>query len=365
MSAFSPKVDVSAKQLKLATQNDYDRLVSSIQNEDGSTLQDAAIEALQILSEKYNCNYVYAYTTSAQQQQKEKVLSMVITLEMAAKDLMASIPKEPNCLTLTLLLGNLKKILTEAHRDCNGNISFTGDNNIEVDLDQSQTPESQLVTTPVQQGRATWWLVLGRRMVHTLIILGAFKGYHISNQEKDEVGSNDSDSEGDDPEEDRMQYLKAIFSLIQYLAIPDLNLSMPMSGSVTNRVACFHTIKDTLNFVLSPHEWSFLTAALMANYTDSRVVGPLLSILTYCRECLVHMKIQDNLVPLPDLCFADIDVTSSPNPGTGVSSLLLQLDRNAAEQSNQTALLAETLHKLSNLHKRQDLLVKQAQALLA
>jgi len=364
----------ASKPIKFAKQAHYDVFVAQIVEEDGSPLADASEEAFQTLQgEGYNLSYVFAYTTSTQQAQKDKLSSQCKQLEKAAAELYKTsdkgTPVEPNCLSLTLVANTLKKALAEAYKDCSGRATVQ-----HLCADGTAKP----VSSAEEEGEAVWRLILGKKLVHTLISLATFTGYEKASGSNDDDADHDpddydgDDSDGEDPEEDHLQYLKALISLAVYIAAP---APTPAPASAATGTAY------DMNGVLNTSEWGMLMAVLHINFGDLRVAGPLVSLMHHCQAVAKAASTEALALDAgtDDLAWAGgtigFDTTLRAAFDAAAAAAAIAVDAKGKRLQANTHVLqyvadevggvVDLLQRVAGTHKRNELLQQQVAMVLA
>jgi hypothetical protein len=381
MSGF---VKNAGKAIKFAKQAHYDAFVSQIVEEDGTPPADASDEALQTLeSEGFDISYVFAYTTAGMQTDKDKLQTQCKQLETAAAELYKAAdkgaPVAPNCLSLTLAANTLKKKLVGCYRDCLGHVTLA-----HLCKAGSVAP---LNSTAGEFGEAVWRLILGRKLVHTLISLVTFKGYEASEDKGGEdEEEEEEDSDGDDPEEDHLQYLKALLSLAAYIATPASFTTDRATGDLPTNTSDSPTNID-LNFVLTAQEWGVLVSILHVNYGDLRVVGPLISLMLHCQTVAkqaareaqaltqggtgddsTEMAWANGAAGFDTALRAMFDTTTTAAAAAAVDAKGKRLPANPhilPYVPDEVGGITDLLQKVASIHKRNEILQQQVAAMLS
>ena len=204
---------------KYARQVEFDALIAQI-TEEGSTLDDAAKEALEILqADDQDLSYLYVYFTEEEKRDKEALMKNVQTIEKASREEETPV----NCL-----------------------FSFQGLKQV-------------LMCEDKKKAISSWRLCEGRSIVKSLVrILGLVKA------DDDDKSDSDEDSDVDEDEDE-------IMFMVNTLAILSL---FAEEGSKQNRLRSPERL-----FSLDEESMGYVLARLDKHQDESRVAIPLLSFI--------------------------------------------------------------------------------------
>lgn len=202
---------------KVARQVEFDALVSQLM-EEGSVLEDAVAETIEILQEDdQDLSLLYVYRTEEEKKEKEKLVGILQTIEKTSKD-------EDTPVNCIFAFQGLKQVLMRE--------------------DKKQAPQ--------------WRICEGRGIVRTLVkLLGVKEG---------KVESSDSDEDSDiDEDEDEIVFM---VNALQMLAL------FSEEGCKQNRLR-----SPERAFSLDEESMGCVLARLEKHQDESRVAVPLLSFI--------------------------------------------------------------------------------------